>query len=90
MPQTKSAAKRLRQSNKRRKRNRAVQSRLKTGIRAFLEHIDQGEKETAQTALKEVYSLIDQALMKGVVTKNYASRQKSRLAIKFNSLSSKK
>jgi small subunit ribosomal protein S20 len=83
MPQIKSAAKRLRQNVRRQERNRAVRSQLKTGIRAFFHQLEKGEPEAARRALDQVYSLLDRALIKGVVKRNYVSRQKSRLAQKL-------
>lgn len=86
MPQTKSAAKRLRQNIKSRKRNRTVLARLKTGMRDFTQQIEEGKSESARAALKKVYSLLDRALTQRVVKRNYVSRQKSRLTARFNSL----
>ena len=86
MPQSKSAAKRLRQNEARRSRNRAVRSALKTRTRAFEAQLAGGDKDNARAKLKKVSSLLDRATARGVVKKNYAARKKSRLARKLNSL----
>jgi len=88
MPQTNSAEKRLRQTAKRTERNRAIMSRVRTGKQTALKAISTGEAEAAQSALNHYYSLLDRARIKGVVTKNYIGREKSRIAEKFNSMSS--
>jgi len=86
MPQSKSAAKRLRQDEVRRKRNRSVRSALKTSNRSFLDRINGGEKDNAIVELNKVYSSLDKATVRGVIKKNTASRKKSQLARKLNSI----
>ena len=88
MPQIKSAIKRLRQNKKSRDRNHAQRARLKSSINKFLSQIEKKESEQADITLKQVYSLLDRAAGNGVVKRNYASRQKKRLARKSNALSS--
>jgi small subunit ribosomal protein S20 len=86
MPQSKSAAKRLRQDEVRRQRNRSVKSTLKTQNRTFLDQINGGEKENATIELNKVYSSLDKATVRGVIKKNTAARKKSQLARKLNSI----
>jgi len=86
MPQIKSAAKRLRQNAKARKRNRAALGRIKTTIREFRQQIEAGKAEDARQTLTEVYSLLDRGQGRGFIKRNYVSRQKSRLSAKLNSL----
>ena len=74
-----SAAKRYRQSEKRRLRNKGVRSRVRTGIRRFHEAIAANDKSAAESQLLEVTKLIDTAAGKGVYHKNTAARTKSRL-----------
>lgn len=81
-----SAAKRHRQSEKRRVRNRAVRSKVRSGIKKFLEAVDAQNKETASEQLRSVTKLIDTAAGKGVYHKNTAARTKSRLHRKLNSM----
>ena len=84
MPNIKSAKKLLKLQEKRRQRNLAVRSRVKTAIRKLNLAIAAGELETAKDAYVNVARLLDKAATKGVVHKNTASRYKSRLMLKIN------
>lgn len=84
MPNTKSALKNLRKSEKRRLRNKAVKSATKTYIKKFLKLLESGNVEEAQKFLSEVYKRVDMAVSKGVFHKNKAARIKSRLTAKLN------
>lgn len=77
MPNIKSAKKRLRQSQVRRDRNRAVRSELRTRTRTLLATEDATE---AAEQYRYVVSLLDRAARKGVIPSNAADRSKSRLA----------
>ncbi len=79
----KSAIKRHRQSLKRRAMNRARKSELKTWIKKVRTAQD---KATAQEAYKKVVSLLDKLATKGIIHKNKASNQKSKLALFINKL----
>ncbi|MFW5784425.1 MAG: 30S ribosomal protein S20 [Spirochaetota bacterium] len=81
-----SAAKRHRQSERRRLRNRAVRSEVRSGIRKFLAAVDAKNKDVASTQLSSVTRLIDSATGKGVYHKNTAARTKSRLTRKLNAM----
>lgn len=80
MPNTASAAKHMRQSLKRRSRNRAAKSAIKTLTRRLLEAIESGNLEASQAALARVESALDKAAKKKILHPNNASRKKSRLA----------
>lgn len=86
MPNTKSALKNLRKSEKRRLGNKAVKSATKTYIKKFLKLLEAGNIEEARAFLSEVYKRVDMAVSKGVFHKNKAARIKSRLAQKLNRL----
>lgn len=81
-----SAAKRHRQSEKRRASNRAVRSEVRSGVKKFLDAADAGNKESATEQLQVVTKLIDTAAGKGVYHKNTAARTKSRLHKKLNAM----
>ena len=81
-----SAAKRHRQSERRRVRNRAVRSRVRLSIRKFLVAVQTQDKEVATTQLKTVTTLLDAAAGKGVYHSNTAARTKSRLTRKLNAM----
>ena len=74
-----SAAKRHRQSEKRRIRNRIIKSRVKTLTKGFLSTVSNKEKDEAQIKYNELTGLIDIAAQNGVYHKNKAARKKSRL-----------
>ena len=84
-----SALKRARQTEKRTARNRTVRSSLRTTLRGLRELVDGGNKDQAQTALREAVAVIDSSVNKGVLHKNTAARYKSRLSARVNALGSK-
>ncbi|MCX7667419.1 MAG: 30S ribosomal protein S20 [Atribacterota bacterium] len=86
MPNTKSAWKNLRKSEKRRLRNKSVKSSAKTYVKKFLELVNSGKTEEARVFLSEVTKKVDMAASKGVFHKNKASRIKSRLARRLNQI----
>lgn len=81
-----SAAKRHRQSEKKRLMNRAVRSKVRSGMKKFLDAVDSKNKDRASEQLQVVTKLIDTAAGKGVYHKNTAARTKSRLRKKLNSM----
>ncbi|MFQ5747113.1 MAG: 30S ribosomal protein S20 [Gemmatimonadota bacterium] len=76
MPTIKSAKKRLRQAERSRERNRRVRSEIRTRTRSLLAMESPAE---ASEALRKVTSLLDRAARRHVMSRNAASRQKSRL-----------
>jgi small subunit ribosomal protein S20 len=76
MAQHKSAEKRARQSVRRHARNKANLSKIKTLIKKVRSAKD---KEQAAAALKVAMKTLDQLAAKGVIHRNTASNQKSRL-----------
>ncbi len=76
MPQHKSAEKRIRQSARRHQRNKANISKMKTLIKKVRAA---KEKEKAAEALKIAVKTLDQLAAKGVIHKNKAANQKSKL-----------
>jgi small subunit ribosomal protein S20 len=81
MPQHKSAAKRMRTSEKSRARNRAVKSRVKGAIKAFEEGVG---TEHADEKLRDAVAELDRAARKGVLPEKRVDRKKSRLARQRN------
>ncbi|MGD1995836.1 MAG: 30S ribosomal protein S20 [Anaerolineae bacterium] len=84
MPHTKSAVKRLRQSESRRIRNRRVRSRARTTVKKAFRLIEAGQLEEAREAIEDAYSALDKAATKGVMHKNKAARHKAQLMRRFN------
>lgn len=85
MPNLKSAAKRMRIEQKRRARNRAVKSTVKTYITKAQKAIvaEPGADATTE-ALRQAISQLDRAATKGVLHKNNVARRKSRLMKRLN------
>ena len=77
MPSNISAAKRQRQNQKRRMRNRAALSRVRTTIRALREAVADGGATADQ--MTAVTRQLDRAVSKGVLKRNTAARRKRRL-----------
>jgi small subunit ribosomal protein S20 len=75
----KSAEKRARQTVKRRARNMAARSKLRTAIKNVVTSVNAGNKEEASANLKAAGPIIDAAVTKGVIHRNKASRHKSHL-----------
>jgi len=82
----KSQIKRNRTNEKRRLRNKAVKSELKTHVRRTRQAIDEGNKQAAQDALRAASRKLDKAVSKGVIHKNQAANRKSALAKKVAAL----
>jgi small subunit ribosomal protein S20 len=78
LPSKRSAAKRQRQNEKRRVRNRAVMSRVRTTMRKLREAAADGSVTDEQLAA--VTGQLDRAVSKGVLKRNTAARRKRRLA----------
>ncbi len=91
MPRTKSALRALRKAERRRLRNQAHRSRMRTFIkraRTALEVAAKGNLsvDEAQRAVYVACRIIDKTASKGVIKKNTAARHKSRLMRKLNAL----
>ncbi len=82
----KSAEKRHRQSLKRRQINRANRSALRTQVKKLRSSVSESDRDTAQKLMIETTSLIDRSAKKGLLHRNAAARQKSRLARLVNTL----
>jgi small subunit ribosomal protein S20 len=85
-----SAQKQMRQSQKRRARNRQNISQLKTQVKKLRSAIAKGDAEAAKKLLPETVGEIDKAAKKGVVHDNAAARYKSRLSRKVSALGAAK
>jgi small subunit ribosomal protein S20 len=83
MPQHKSAEKRIRISARRAARNKASISRLKTLVKKVR---GAKGKEEAATALKAAVKYLDKMAAKGVIHRNKAANQKSRLSKAVNKI----
>lgn len=86
MANIKSQKKRNKTNEKRRVRNQAYKSELKTLVRKTREAVEAGDKEAAEEALRAASRKLDVAVSKGVIHKNQAKQRKSKLAARVNSL----
>ncbi|MBC8162969.1 MAG: 30S ribosomal protein S20 [Roseiflexaceae bacterium] len=80
MANTKSAQKRIRSGEKKRVRNQAYRSQVKTAIKKAEQTITSGTAN--DDAVRAAISLLDKAAVKGIIHKNNAARRKSRLVAK--------
>ena len=79
MANTKSAQKRNRQALKRRARNQAVRTQVKSAVKRAREALASKDPAKAQEALRAAARTLDQAASKGVLHKKNASRRIARL-----------
>mgnify|MGYP000071151136 FL=1 len=86
MANMKQQIKRYKNDNKKRLINNSYKSALKTAIKNVKAEVEAGNKEAAIAAYNVAASKLDASVSKGIHHKNYASRQKSRLAKLVNSI----
>ena len=87
MPNIKSAKKRVKVIETKTLRNQIIETNLKTCIKKFEECVNKADAEGAVAACKLAFKKLDQAVAKGVLHKNTASRKKSQLSSKLNKIS---
>ena len=76
MANTKSAMKRIRQSEKRRVRNRTIRSQVRTAVKTARA----AGADALRTTVADAIRALDRAVTKGVIHRNTAARKKSALA----------
>ena len=79
-----SAKKRIRQTLKRRARNRARKEVLKDQIKSFTAAITTGNIDQAKEEFRKTTQRLDKVAAKHTIHKNAASRKRSRLAKRLN------
>jgi small subunit ribosomal protein S20 len=77
LPTHKSAAKRMKTAERQRQRNRKAKSSLRGAIKDFRA---KKKPEDKAAGMRELVSIIDISVRKGVIHKNKAARTKSRIA----------
>ena len=85
MPNKKSAEKELRKNIKRKAANKTFADKLKATVKANIKQINAGDKSVIEK-IPLTIKAIDKAAKKDVIKKNTASRKKSRLMKRINSL----
>ena len=83
MSSTKSVQKRIRQSKKANLRNRHFKSMMKTAVKRAM---DVKDKDEANILVNNAISTIDKISGKGIIHKNNAAHQKSKLMRHLNNL----
>jgi small subunit ribosomal protein S20 len=87
MPQTQSAKKALRQSEKKRIINYQYKRKMRDLVKNLRVLIKDSKKDQAEKILPDVYKAIDKAAKKDIIKKGNASRKKSRLTVAINKIS---
>ena len=80
MANIKSQQKRNLTNERRRLRNKSVNSSLHTAVRGFREAVEAGDKDKAGELLVSTSRKLDKAASKGVIHKNQAANKKSALS----------
>lgn len=86
MANLKSSKKRAITNEKRRERNTAIKSELKTALRKVDKAVAGGDKDAAADALKVASRKLDKAVSKGAIHRNQAANRKSGAAARVNAL----
>ena len=81
------ARKRARQADSHREANVALASRYRTFVKKVVKLIEEGDREQAMQSYQEAVPVIDSAVTRGLIHRNKAARQKSRLNARIKSLS---
>ena len=79
MAHSNQAKKRIRQNDKRRLRNKARASRMRTEIKKFEDLVQNGDKAGAAAQLPFVVKMVDKAAKSHVIHANAAARKKGQL-----------
>jgi len=86
MPRIKSAIKRVKTSEKSHLRNISCKSKIKSSSKKFNLALSEKKQEEATKYFKDIISILDKSVNKGILPKNTASRQKLNLTRKLNTL----
>jgi len=80
MPNKKSAIRRVKSSERNRIYNRSWTTRCKNAVKKVLEAVDQNKKESVVKLFDDAQSVIDRAVVKGVMHRNTAGRRKAMMS----------
>ena len=84
MPNIKSAKKRVKTDAKKKVQNKDNISSMRTSVKKANNALKEGNKETVENTLKTAMKKIDKAVSAGLIHKNKAARNKSKLMKKAN------
>lgn len=85
MANTRSAIKRMKQSEQRRQRNRAARTTIRSTVKSARVALA-GKSPESRAVVQEALRTLDRAVSRGVMHRNTAARKKSALARKLNTL----
>lgn len=88
MANHKSAQKRIRQSEKRRQRNKQIRTAMRTVVKSCRQALDAGDREGAAEKVRAAERSLRRAASSGIIPKARADRAVSRLSKRLNALSS--
>lgn len=80
------ATKRARQAEKHRIHNASMRSEMRTKVKKILAAVEAGDKEAANAAFRVAQSSLDGMARKGIIEKNKAARNKSRLNARIKAM----
>lgn len=86
MANHKSALKRIRQSERRQKRNQHIRSGMRTEVKRFRQALDDGDSGAASERFAAAERAIRRASSKGLIPRRRADRTVGRLAKSLNAL----
>lgn len=84
-----SAKKRVRQSLKRRARNRNRKDLVRQEVKAFNALLTKGDAAAAEQQLRKAVARLDRVASKNTIHKNTAARKRSRMTRQLNALKAK-
>lgn len=87
MPNKKAAKKSVLTTERNRIYNRFWKTRCKNVVKQVLEAVEQNDKELAQKRFNVAQSVLDKAVVKGVVHRNTAARRKASMSAKVKGIS---
>ena len=86
MPNIKSAIKRVNVNKKKNEINKSAKSEVKTVLKKLNALIEAGDVAACETSYREVCSILDKAVAKGIMHNNTAANKKSGFAVRINAL----
>ena len=86
MANTPSAKKRVRQSRSNRESNITLKNRMRTSVKKVIYAVNEGNADEASKEYKKAQPLLDSLARKGIIHKNKAANQKSKLVKSIKSI----
>ena len=86
MPNIKSAKKRVIVTKTKTLQNKSFRSAVKTAVKKYEAALAEGNKELASKTYLDAVSMIDRAVVKGIIHKNNAARKKSQFTKALNNM----